>query len=139
MTSPHLDTNTNLFKIREYNHRLQRLLLGPPKSQRTSAQVLPTLSSSMPRISPAKSGPYHREDHASPNTPDEASPEVSVLSLKFNSINNRTISKDKTQGEILTAQSSLLPSGRRSRPTSSRAFPIRPPLSKTSGHAAVDS
>jgi hypothetical protein len=97
--SPHLDTHTNLFKIRKYNHRLQILLLILPKSQRTSAQVLPTLSSSMPRISPAKSGPYHPEDHASPNTPDEASPEVSVLSLKFNSINNRTISKDKTQGE----------------------------------------
>jgi hypothetical protein len=45
-------------------------------------------------------GNTHRlEDFASPSTPAENLLEASVLLLKFSSINNHTISKDKTQGE----------------------------------------
>jgi hypothetical protein len=42
---------------------------------------------------------YHPDDYAAPTSPDETLSASSVLLLKFSSISNHTISKDKTQGE----------------------------------------
>jgi hypothetical protein len=48
---------------------------------------------------PASDIPYRSKDSAAPNTEDDSLPASSVLLLRFSSISNHTISKDKTQGE----------------------------------------